>query len=545
MMGGMPMSDDSVEPTEHGPEGPSETSLVEVSPGAALVFGRVPDGFDLVPFRLISKEDQVAIGSAVAVGSSILNVGGQLASGLAQAEGLVRLAPQTLAALQAGATPIQSGGYYIGVLAAQNSTKFAAQVRWLPAGGMQAGGTVAALGPALALLAIQVQLNEISGLVRQNLALTETVLKTVRHEQWAELSGLEQAITNSLDEASSVGEVTPLLWENIAGSEAPIQKQRDLFRRNVEAHAAELAKDQGHQERREYVENNGEAMLLDVHSLLLAHKCWFEYQALRAGRARLGAADDPREAKLLEAIIDNARDEYDLVVDQLTGLLDTLNRELSILAELPGKRTIPFTGARRSAEDLKQMARQMLGVVEKLSMSVRPPLPELDPPNTVYVDNPDRLEQDLRILRWHLDRDERLDAIATARELGVGSALGGLSVARSIGSNGVLIAVTDQRVLTADLSGFRNKGVVGRAIPNNEIRYVRFREDDGSGQAEVDLITKDDNLAWRFADGSSSAPAVRSLGALLADPMDVPDAERDALLAALPARPPAPKELTE
>lgn len=538
------MSDDSNDPVEDGHEASTtaleaatETALVEVLPGTALVFGAAPEGLDLAPFRLISPEDRATIGTSVANASSILNVGGQLATGLAQARGLVRLAPETLAALKAGATPVQSGGYNIGVLAGQNG-RFAAQVRWLPAGGAQAADVAANLGPALALVAIQAQLNEISGLVRENIALTEAVLKTVRHEQWAELSGLEQAVTNALHEATAVGEVTHLLWENVAGYEAPIQKQRDLFRRNIEAHLAELAKQEDHRERRQYVEKNGEAVLLDLHSLLLAHKSWFEYQALRAGRARLSADDDPRDAKLLETIVEGMRDEHERSVEQVTTLLDTVNRELTILAELPGRRTLPFTGARRSSADLKRMAQEMVSVVERLFRSVSPPPGDLDPPVTVYLDKADRLDQDLRILRWHLGRDERLDAIATARELGVGSALSAAPVARAIGSNGVLIALTDQRVLVADVSEFRNRGLLRRSVPNDEIRYVRFREDDGSGQAEVDLITKDDNLAWRFADGSSSEATVRRFGALLADRMDIPQTEREALRAALPPGPP-------
>jgi hypothetical protein len=545
------MSNDAGNPIEEALGAPAadlelatESALVEVLPGTALVFGKTPEGLDLLPFRLISPADQVAIAAAVSKATSIFNVGAQLAAGLAQTQGLVRLAPQTLAAMEAGATPIQSGGYNIGVLAGQ-SGRFAAQVLWLPAESAQAVEVAASIGPALALLAIQAQLNEIAGLVRENIALTETVLKTVRHEQWAELSGLEQAVTKALAEATAVGEVSPLLWENIAGYEAPIQKQRDLFRRNVEAHLAELTKQPGYHERRQYVERNGEAVLLDLHSMLLAHKSWFEYQALRAGRARISADDDPRDAKLLDAIVEGMRDEHERALDQLTTLLDTINRELSILAELPGKRMIPFTKERRSAEDLREMAQEMVRVVEKLANSVSQPPRELGPPGTVFLDKIDRLDLDLRILRWHLERDERLEAIASARELGVGSVLGAIPAARELGSNGVLIALTDKRVLVADLSEFRKQGLLRRTVPNADIRYVRFREDDGEGQAEVDLITKDDNLSWRFADGSSSEASVRSFGALLADRMDIPQVERDALRPALPPGPAAPKELPQ
>lgn len=512
----------------------TETALVEVAPGTALVFGKTPEGVDLVPFRLVSPDDRASIEAAVARSSSVLNVGAQLATGLAQTEGLVRLAPQTLAALRAGATPVQSGAYNIGVLAGQNG-KFVAQVRWLPASGVQTASVVASLGPALTMLAIQAQLNEVTGLVRENLALTETVLKTVRHEQWAELSGLEQAVTKTINEAISVGAVTPLLWDNVAGYEAAIQKQRDLFRRNVEAHLRDLSERRGPQERRQFVEQNGEAVMLDLHSLMLAHKAWFEYQALRAGRARLDADDNPHDAKLLETIVEGMQEEHQGVVDQMTALVDATHREFALLAELPGKRTIPFTSARRSSDDLKRMAQELVRAVERLSSSVHPPRGDLEPPATLYLDKPERLDGDLRILRWLLEPGEGLEALATARELGVGGALSAVPGARSIGSNGVLIALTDQRVLVADISEFRNQGLLGRSLPNDEIRYVRFRSDAGGGQAELDLIAKDVSVSWRFADGSASEPSVRAISALLGDRMHIPQTERDDLVSALPA----------
>lgn len=503
------------------------SALVEVGPGTALVFGDLPEGFDVIPFSLISSDDRAAIVDAVAGTSSILNVGGQLANGLAQAQGLVRLAPETLQAMQAGLTPVQSGGYNIGVLAAQNG-KFAAQVRWLPATGAGAAGVLASMGPAVAMIAIQIQLSEISKLVRQNLALTETVLKTVRHEQWAELTGLEQAVGKALAEAESVGHVTKGVWENVAGYEAALRKQRDLFRRHVESHSAELAKRKGHQERRQYIEKNGEAILLDLHSLLLAHKAWFEYQALRAGRARVDAIEDPREEKLLATIVENARSEYDGIVEQMSKVLDTLNRELQILAELPGKRTIPFTGARRSARDVAEMSEQLLVAVARLSTSVRAQPAPLESPDTCHVDEVDQLDQDLRILRWHLNGDEQLDAIATAHERGNGVPLPSAVQPR------MLLAVTQERVLLADLSEFRRHGILRQSVANSEIRYVRVREEDGVGRAEIDLITKDDNFTWRFGKDATAEKSVRGFGALLAERMAIPTDERKAILADLP-----------
>ncbi|WP_139084441.1 hypothetical protein [Nesterenkonia sp. F] len=392
----------------------------------------------------------------------------------------------------------------------------------------------ASLGPVLAMLAIQAQLKQVSALAEQNLELTESLLRSVRQGQWAELSGLDQAVSRAIEEARAVGQVTPLLWNNVEGHEAALRTQRDLFRRHMQRHAQELAARDGHRERREYLEKHGEAALLDLHSLLIAHKAWFEYQALRAGRVKLDAAESPQDQRLLETIVDNARHEYDDTVEQMRELLDTFTRELGIIAELPGRRTIPFTEARRSADDVATMARQMLDAVERLADSARRPSPPLERPSICHVDGDEDLSRDLRVLRWHLDRGERLVAVAAGHQLGTSGPLSALTRAHE------LISVTDRRVLIADQSAFRKHGQVAQSVSNDDIRYVRHHEDDGSGRARIDLITKDTDFSWDFGKESASAKPVRMLAALLADRMGVPQAERRALRAALPAPDEAP-----
>ena len=126
-------------------------------------------------------------------------------------------------------------------------------------------------------------------------------------------------------------------------------------------------------------------------------------------------------------------------------------------------------------------------------------------------------------------------ALATAREPGALDAFPGAR-------DQLLVAATDERVLIADLADFRREGLVERGVPIGDIRYVRFRDGDPSGRAEIDVITKDDNLTWRFGKGSASNPSVRELAALLADRMDIPAAERIALRE-LPAAESAAKQL--
>lgn len=547
-----------------------ESVIVEVAPGAALVYGKAPEGLDLVPFRLFTAEDQALIGSALAKASSTLNLGGQVANSLLQAQpGLYKLAAQTTARMQetgAKLVAAKDGTGLLGSLATEAGKPFVGNARFVPVSGLHAAGIIAAVGPAIAMIAIQVQLNELQGLLTQNLALTESVLKTLRHQQWAELTGLEKAVTKALDEANTVGEVTPLIWQNIHGSEKDLQKQRDLYRRNVTNHAEQLSKHTGHVERRRYIEKNGEALLLDLHSLILAHKAWFEYQAIRAGRARLDAVTNPSEAKLLDKITSDARTEYDAVAAQMATVLEMLTRELSIMAELPGKRTVPFGKTHRAAHEVAKMAAQMLETVQRIGGSAHRVPEALQQPHTAYVKGNDRVADDLKILRWHIGADEQVKAIAMARtpvvgaieSIGDGIGRGANAIGSAVGAtfrrvdileaaaggrdrDDLLIAVTSERVLIADVAEFRSLGVIRQEIPATDIRYVRLRESGPTGGAEIDVISKNADLRWRFGKGSAKDDAIKALSALLADSMQVPEEEREALLAALPHKVDAPK----
>lgn len=551
-----------------------DSVIVEVAPGAALVYGTAPEGFDLVPFRLFTAEDQALIGSALAKASSTLNLGGQVANSLLQAQpGLYQLSAQTIAKMQeTGATLLaaKDGSGLLGNLAAGAGNNWVGNARFVPISGLHAAGVIAAVGPAIAMIAIQVQLNELQGLLTQNLELTEGVLKTLRHEQWAELTGLEKAVTKALNEANTVGEVTPLIWQNIHGSEKDLQKHRDLYRLNVTNHSEQLAKHTGHVERRRYIEKNGEALLLDLHSLVLAHKAWFEYQALRAGRARLEAVTNPSEAKLLDKITRDARTEYDAVGEQMAEVLEMLTRELSILAELPGKRTVPFGKTHRAAHDVARIAAQMLETVQRIGGSAHRVPEVLEQPQTAYVKSNDRVAEDLRILRWHIGADEQVIAIAMARtpvvgtieSIGDGIGRGANAIGSAVGAtfrrqdileaaaggrdrDDLIIAVTSERVLIADVAEFRSQGVIRQEIAATDIRYVRLRDSDPAGMAEIDLITKNADVHWRFGKGSRGDNAIKALSALLADRMQVPKKEREALLAALPPMGDAPKAISQ
>ena len=68
------------------------------------------------------------------------------------------------------------------------------QARFIPVTGLSAMQTAAAIGPAVATIALQVQLAEITSLVKKNYALTGQVLATLHRGQRAEVAGLVEAI---------------------------------------------------------------------------------------------------------------------------------------------------------------------------------------------------------------------------------------------------------------------------------------------------------------------------------------------------------------
>lgn len=158
-------------------ENPS-MSLVEIEPGIAVLFAdQPPSELDLLPFQMLSSQARLTLTDKLAMAAGVGNPAAQGAQGAITAQGLVRLAPETLQALKV-AQPMTSGGWNLGSLISSNG-KIAASVRWAPATGAQSATMLAALGPAAALLALQIQLASISRRIDENIELTRDVLRAL------------------------------------------------------------------------------------------------------------------------------------------------------------------------------------------------------------------------------------------------------------------------------------------------------------------------------------------------------------------------------
>ncbi|MDQ7911182.1 hypothetical protein RB614_42510 [Phytohabitans sp. ZYX-F-186] len=513
----------------------ASTVLAEVLPGVAVVFGEVPAvlKLDLIDFGLVPATDRTQISTFLASIGNTATVAGNLGNAFASAQGLYRLSSTTQALLKAGGTLAVKDGANLGAIFANG--RIVGQARLIPVTAVGAAQLAATLGPALAMIALQMQLSEVASLARTNIALTNQVLTTIRHEQWAELTALVASIDRAVGQAREIESVPTSLWNSVAGTEPALRKQCDLYRLNVSDHIRQIRHNT--QGRRAYLETNAEAILFDAHALLSSLKAWTGYQALHAARARAAGAEDADEARLVEVIARDTRAALDSALPEATGLVEALTRELRIIVELPGRGTLPLSGKRKDSAAVRQTSAGLLEAIQPLADALRPPAPPLEVPDAVCAPETLDLNPYLRILRWFLDDGETLrvlgfpdqpDASDPLSSI-LNGAMGKLAAARDKAPAKTLVAVTDRRVITAKTNTFLEQGEIRQEIPIDQVRYVRAAtSQDKSSRTAIDLITRDENIRWHFQVDIDNTQ-VDTLAAVLAESMTIPDAEREEL----------------
>ncbi|MEU0420220.1 hypothetical protein ACFYOI_25275 [Streptomyces microflavus] len=456
----------------------ASTVLAEVLPGVAVVFGEVPAELklDLIDFGLVSAADRKQLSAVLASVGNAATLAGNLGTAFASVQGLYRITDATQALLKAGGTLAVKDGANLGTVFS-SSGRIIAQARLIPVNAVSAARNAAAIGPALAMVALQMQLSEVTGLVRTNIALTSQVLATVRHGQWAELTALVATVDQVVDRAREIGSVPTSLWDTVTGSEASLRKQLDLYRMNVDSHVRQIQRVDS-RGRREYLETNAEAIVFDAHALLSSLKAWTGYQALHAARARTAGAEDTGEALLVDAIARHTGKELESALAETTGLVDSLTRELRIIAELPGRDTLPLPGKRKDSTAARRTSAQLLEAIEPLADVLHPPALPLDAPGVVCAPESLDLGPYLRILRWFLEDGETLRVIGFPDQPDASNPVSAifsgakemLAAARDKAAAKTLVAVTDRRIITAKTSAFLEQGEIRPDIPVDRVR---------------------------------------------------------------------------
>ena len=507
--------------------------LVEVRPGVAVAFGEAPAELIAelklhpVDLGLVSVDDRTRISAALASIGNTATVGGNLANAFASVEGVYRVSDATRALLSAGGALAVKDGANLGAVFANGWIVHLA--RWIPVTAVSAAEFAVAIGPALAMVGLQMMLSQVAGLVRTNIALTSEVLTAMRHGQWAGLTALVDTVDRAVGRARELGSVTTTEWEKVADKEEVLREQRETHRLNVGEHVRQLGQlDTPGQ--RQYLETNARAIIFDAYALLSSLKAWTGYQTLHAARARAVGREEADEARLVEIIERETGEELNSALTDTTALVDSLTRELRIIAELPGRTTVPLIGKRKDAKKARLTSAQLLEAIQPLADALHPPAPPLEAPGVVCAPKSADPDRYLRILRWFLEDGETLQVLGLDAPARIGAILDGakekVAPAMDKGAARNLIAVTDRRIITAKTNAFLGQGEITQDIPIDRVRYVRApAARDGNGRSVIDLITSEDNIRWHF-DADVDTTDVAALAAVLAELMHIPDDER-------------------
>ncbi|MGY2001706.1 hypothetical protein [Blastococcus sp. SYSU DS1024] len=472
----------------HRAEDQAAVALVETSvPGLYLASGDlsvlgthvVPLTFDAGAAR--SKATNVA---AKTVGGA--NLAAQVAHGINSARGLVRLSPDTIAAMKAGATPLTKDGWNLGTL--KNGNQFAHSVRWAPAGAQGAASVAASAGPAAAIMAIQAQLAEISELVEENIALTRSLLQAVEDERWATAKSHFDAIAEEFGHANALGEVTPSIWAQTQAqaSETKLRELLELSLRAARRHHEELTALENSTARRAWLDTNARNVTQEAQTLLMAHSAWLRYQALRAGYLYRTAADDPQDAALLERVLAGAQRRDAEVRAVAFPLLEDVYRLLRMLDEGTGsawKKLFPGARDREAVRDAAGRVATQLGALASHHGAY-----EADPPPApvdfaLLPHTP--LKAITSRLRWILRESEALVAVTKSG--------GWLELER-------YLVFTSSRILIVRQGNFLSDGDVDQDVPWTSVRSI----------AKVPDSDRDDGFDLRIEHGAAEKPDVRT-----------------------------------
>lgn len=122
----------------------------------------------------------------------------------------------------------------------------------------------------------------------------------------------------------------------------------------------------------------------------------------------------------------------------------------------------------------------------------------------------------MRILRWLLNDDEHLLAIAFPHQMDSNNPLTMISTTFDLtmdkswnllrlentfskAASTSFIAVTDARIITANPHDFRNHGTTKDEIPRSEVRHIRFTPaDNNNSRTKIDVTTEKLDLHWTF-----------------------------------------------
>ena len=530
---------DTTQDLEQWDPNEDDTIIVPIEDDYALVIGPNTKGLEKINSSLVADRALNDLIASIGEGASLSGGAASAANAIQHMFGLYKLDAVTKAQLAAGnALTKATDGRLIGTVRNAGG-QITRQARLIPVSAPQIAGAIAAIGPAVAMIAVQMQLSNIS---KQVSAVQQTALQTQQMvEDWhnADFHGAQQVVLRIFQKSTEEGTVSNTNWEQINGLSNNIERHRRYYKQRILRHAQKLQSCQNNvSERRNYITQHQQSILFDTFAALNCIQTWFCFFQLAHERARV-KGEQPTLTH------DEIRAEVEDDVQIQRTLLHDLMRELRIISELPGGWTAPGGNKRNDVHIAQQAARniidQLLPLAQQLSRRENPmPNPDVTCGPANYDVSPYT-----QILRWYLDEGEKLKALIfpvdrlSHRVLAMGAdqftntvntsawsmlpqakdstdwSLGRL--VRRVGQKLVapeMVAVTGRRIITADPQEFIQKGIVKEEFPINDVTPTFTDTDDALPELH---LTQGEKKCREWCFPSAARVEARSIAEMLVD----------------------------
>lgn len=529
---------DTTQDVEHWDPDEDDTIIVPIEDDYALVIGPNTKGFEKIDSSLVADRALNDLIASIGEGASLTGGAASAANAIQHMSGLYKLDAVTKAHLAAGnALTKTADGRLIGVVR-NTGGQITRQARLIPVSAPQIAGAIAAIGPAVAMVAVQMQLNNIS---KQVSAVQQTALQTKRIlEDWhnADFQGTQQMVLRISHKSAEEGTISNTNWELISGLSNDVEKHRKYYKDRIQRHIQELRGSQNDvSARRNYITEHQESILFNSLAAFNCIQTWFYYFQLVHERARMKG-----ERPTLNPDEIRAEVEDDMQIQRT--LLHELMRDLRIISELPGEWTFAYSQKRKDKTDTHAAATKLLEQLNELAQQLgikENPVP--NPDVTCAPANYD-VSPYTKILRWYLNEGEELRGLAfpvntlthkfvaptidkIRSKPSVDSAWSNLPkpedttkwstgwakrAALRKGVSPEMVAVSDRRIITADPQEFIQKGIIKEEFSINDVTPT-FTEADAEDALPELHITQGEKKCreWRFPS------AVRSEARIIAE----------------------------
>lgn len=531
---------DTTQDLEQWDPNEDDTIIVPLKDDYALVVGPNTKGLEKIDGSLVGDRAFNDLIASIGEGASLSGGAASAANAIQHMSGLYKLDAVTKAQLAAGnALTKATDGRLIGTVRNAGG-QITRQARLIPVSAPQIAGAIAAIGPAVAMVAVQMQLNNISkqiSAVQQTATQTLQVLTDSRN---ADYLGDCQTINEVYQASSNHGYVSETDWSIVSPLVPRINSHRRYYKKQVANHQRALNDTQRDLSRtRKYLQDNVSNILADSFAAFETLRAWASLSVLRRARAQAQGEHPHAELPQIRQEV-----EADLEIQRM--LLMGLMRELRIISELPGASSFFFSQKRQDKTASHDTATKLLEQLNELAQQLgikENPVP--NPDVTCVPANYD-VSPYTQILRWYLDEGEELKALTFPIDRlshsllamvpsqfasGVNNrawlvlphaqdstewSLGWVKRAteRAVKVSPEMVAVTGRRIITADPQEFIQKGIVKEEFPINDVTSTFTDTDDALPELH---LTQGEKKCREWCFPSAARVEARSIAEMLVD----------------------------